>query len=356
MNLIAISTPSREVETMSNLVTMTPTESAPVPHRQPSIELLNLLDDELSPNSQRAYISDVRCWSEWLKRRGLLNGSMPEPEAVYRATIDGVVVAEYINDHQHTLKPATLSRRVAAIAKLHDKAEQRGLTNHHPTRSQLVKAALVGVRKNHARAAVAAGSPPIKKAPALLAGDLSEIIRAIDLTDLKGLRDAALLTLGWACELRRSEIAALTVADIDDDGTNAAITVRISKTDQMGEGKTKSLKASKGLDLLRVWLRVSGISSGPIFRKITRYGTLMPEGISGQTVGRIVAERAAAAGLAHKGFSGHSLRAGGISQGNIEGISDTDGMRQSGHKNHTVFSGYLRDLNPHAHRTVVFQG
>src|SRR3984885_1749568 len=121
-------------------------------------------------------------------------------------------------------KASTLGRRIAAIRYAHKLAGFEP-----PTNSELVKVELRGIRRT-------VGAAPERK-DAATADRIGDMIAMIPDT-LAGLRDRALLLLGFAGAFRRSELVALTVADIADAKTGLLVTIRRSKTDQEGEGIT----------------------------------------------------------------------------------------------------------------------
>jgi integrase len=107
---------------------------------------------------------------------------------------------------------------------------------------------------------------------------------------LGGVRDRALLLLGFAGAFRRSELCALDVADLvqwDADGVRCL--VRRSKTDQEGAGRFKDVPygrdpASCPVRALREWLDRAGIESGPIFRPLNKQGHVLPRRLTDQVV------------------------------------------------------------------------
>jgi site-specific recombinase XerD len=133
-------------------------------------------------------------------------------------------VASYIAAKAQTAKPSTIGRRVAAIRYAHKLA---GFDT--PTDAEGVKATMRGICRTFGRA-------KNKKAPAVAAKMLSMVATAPD--RLSGLRDRALLLLGFAGAFRRSELVALDVADIEETQTGLLVTIRRSKTDQEAVGRT----------------------------------------------------------------------------------------------------------------------
>jgi hypothetical protein len=86
--------------------------------------------------------------------------------------------------------------------------------------------------------------------------------------DLQGLRDAALLSLGYDAGLRVSELVAVTVAHIDPHSDGSALLfIPLSKTDQEGQGAWGWLSADT-MRRVGAWLVASAITEGPVFRRV----------------------------------------------------------------------------------------
>lgn len=133
-------------------------------------------------------------------------------------------------------------------------------------------------------------------------------------TDLRGIRDRALLLTGFAGALRRSELVALDVSDLEESAEGFIVRIRRSKTDQEGVGDFVSIPFGSRLRPVRAlkdWLRAAGITEGPVFRPIRRGGNAVEtERLTDRSVANIVKAHAEAVGLDPHVFSGHSLRAG----------------------------------------------
>ena len=163
---------------------------------------------------------------------------------------------------------------------------------------------------------------------------------------LAGLRDRALLLLGFAGAFRRSELVALDVADITETKSGLLVTIRRSKTDQEGEGATIAIArgdvACPARALLE-WLDAAGIKAGPIFRPINKACTVAAERLTDRSVANIVKAYAARAGFDVSTFSGHSLRAGFLTSAAAKGASIFKMMDVSRHKSVDTLRGYVRD-------------
>ena len=189
------------------------------------------------------------------------------------------------------------------------------------------------------------GTKQKKKQPAA-AGALLAMVSTFGV-DLRGLRDRALLTVGWHGALRRSELVALDAADAQFVAEGLVIELARSKTDQEGAGEFKGLPFADNAALcparsLRAWLTAAGISEGPVFRGITSRGVVRPGRMTDRSVALIVKRAALAAGLDGDAFAGHSLRAGFMTEAGAQGRALHEIMAQSGHKSERIARGYIR--------------
>ncbi len=229
-------------------------------------------------------------------------------------------------------KPSTIGRRLAAIRYAHK------LAGHEPpTNAEAVKATLRGIRRT-------TGSAPVRKLPATADKVLAMVGTAGP--DIKGLRDRALLLLGFAGAFRRSELVAFDVADLQfcDSGLRALI--RKSKTDQDGLGATVAIARGSiacPVDAVRTWIKAAGIVEGPLFRPVTRTGKISARRLSARTVAELVKSYARNTGLNAADFSGHSLRSGFLTSAAARGASIFKMMDVSRHKSVDTLRGYVRD-------------
>jgi site-specific recombinase XerD len=239
--------------------------------------------------TRRAYRSDFSIFAAWCRMRGVSPMSAPAEH----------VAAFLASQHEDGTKPSTLRRRVAAIRFAH-----RLAACETPTDAQLVK-------RTMKRICSAAGIRPDRKAPAT-AARITDMLAAVPDT-LAGKRDRALLALGFAAALRRSELVALTVEDLQEAPGGIRVLIRHSKTDQMGAGQEVAVPAGgklRPVEAVRTWLAAGGISTGPVFRSINKAGHIGTEALTDRTVADLAKRYAEAAGLDPDQFSGHSLRAG----------------------------------------------
>jgi site-specific recombinase XerD len=283
-----------------------------------SPEVGSYLRASLAPNTQRAYRSDLKHFFAW-------GGAVPAtPE----------MIANYLADHAGRHAVATLCRRLVSIGKAH---VVQGLQS--PTDSELVRATLRGIRHTHGSAQRQV-SPAVKEdVLAMMAG----------LNGIKGIRDRALLLIGFAGAFRRSELVSLTVADIEQAKQGVIIHLARSKTDQEGRGRKIAIPYARGsvcpVLALQHWLDVAGIIEGPIFRPVNRHGVIADAALTPQAVALVVKERAQVAGLDPAKYAGHSLRAGLVTSAATLGVSSWKIRQQTGHKSDNMLARYIRDAN-----------
>ena len=177
-----------------------------------------------------------------------------------------------------------------------------------------------------------------------------------------GARDRAMLLLGFGAALRRSELVALTLADVTAvPGRGVQLRIRRSKTDQQGKGDLVAVAANPAdpdfcpAVALQDWLRhrqgatdiapiggPSGADDRPLFCAVTKGGTITGAGLSDKAVVRLIKQAAEDAGLDPSRFAGHSLRAGLATAAGDAGAGLPELMRQTRHKSTEVALGYLR--------------
>jgi site-specific recombinase XerD len=282
---------------------------------------VDLAKAEKALSTRKAYGTDFRLFKVWCEAKGV--SALPaSPETV----------AAFLASESKTAKPSTLGRRVAAIRYAHKLAHL-----DTPTDSEAVKATLRGIRRTF-------GGARIRKAPAVAAKVRSMVAMAPD--RLSGLRDRALLLLGFAGAFRRSELVALDVSDITEVKTGLLVTIRRSKTDQEGEGVTIAIALGDiacPARALREWLDAAGIDNGPIFRPMNKAGVVAAERLTDRSVANIVKAYAERAGFDATTFSGHSLRSGFLTSAAAKGASIFKMMDVSRHKSVDTLRGYVRD-------------
>ncbi len=276
-----------------------------------------LVEASVSPSTRRAYASDLRHFAEW-------GGAIPAAPTT---------VAEYLADYADELTVATLTRRAATLSKAHAAI---GLPS--PCQTQIVRSTLQGLRRRYGVAG--------KQARPLVLEDLIRVLCGIK-DDTKGLRDRALLLLGFAGGFRRSELVGLDATDIEIVRQGVIVHLRKSKTDQHGAGRKIGIPYGRSqhctVSALDRWKEAAGIGDGPIFRPVDRHGHIAFGRLSGNAVSDIVKDRATAAGFDASGYSGHSLRSGFATSAARAGVSTLKIRAQTGHATDAMLARYVRD-------------
>ncbi|ORE91700.1 phage integrase [Stappia sp. 22II-S9-Z10] len=273
-----------------------------------------------SANTRRAYAADWKHFTGWCRRQGL-DVLPPDPQTVglyITACASGTVSGD-----KKANAVATIERRLSSLS-WHYAQQGQPLDR----RDRHIATVMAGVRNRHAA--------PARQKDAILPGDLIAMLETLDRGTLRGLRDRAMLLLGFAGGLRRSELVGLDVGrDQTDDGRGwieifdkgLLVTLR-GKTGwrevEIGRG---SAKTTCPVVAIETWLRLGRIAHGPLFRRVTGRGKLLAsERLNDQEVARLVKRAALAAGIrgdlsegerAQK-FAGHSLRAGLASSAEVE--------------------------------------
>lgn len=308
---------------------------------QVSAQTKDYIEAGVSKSTRSSYQRDLAHYLTWC-------------EAHQRTAIPATpeTFAEFVGSLcQAGLSPSTIRRSMTAIGVAHDASKQ----NRPNTKG--ANFVLRGYRRTDAQNYARPGP-----APALLLKDLRKVVEACDPATIAGVRDRALIVLGWAMMGRRSELAALNLEDVREADDGIDILIRQSKTDQDAKGATVSIPPGEHpetcpVTLLRAWIGVleaSGQRTGPLFRPIDKHGHVGgSEKFAGRSKGarmtpqavEVVIDRAtAAAGLGAKKYRPHSLRAGPVTQAYISG-ADPLAISRHGRwaDNSPVFLGYVRE-------------
>ena len=272
----------------------------------------------IADNSRRAYQADLRDFLRW-------GGAIPcSPETL----------AAYVADRAATLSPHTISRRVVGISRAHT---SQGLPD--PAKNDLVRTVLRGIRRSHGTAQ--------RQAAPLVKNDLISLLPHMHGT--KGLRDRALLLLGFSAALRRSELVALDVRDLEFVREGLIVWLRRSKTDQESAGRRIAVPRGRSevcaVMAVQQWLKHAQIVGGPVFRGVSKGGQVADQRLTAQSVSLVIKALTEAAGLPSDKYSGHSLRAGLVTSAAQVGVATHLIMAQSGHRSMEMLNRYIREAN-----------
>ena len=287
----------------------------------------NYANRSRSDGTWRAYENDWRQFCHWCESVDL--PALPaDPE-----TVAGFISIQA--DEGRAI--STIRRRLAAIRLMH-------IASDHPSPHDTlqVNEVLRGI-------ANAQRNRPIKQAKP--AGDemIKRMVDAMDLTTLAGLRNRALVLLGFDAALRRSELVAIDRAHITQEKNGLVINIPYSKTDQAGTGQQVGILTRPDspycpVTALDSWLVTADIKRGAIFRRIYKGDRLSDARLTDRSVSNILKQCASTTGVSTEErdlYSGHSLRRGFITSAVAAGTDITAIMRQTRHKRADSVIGYV---------------
>tara|TARA_B110001452_G_C15214162_1_gene421110 strand:+ start:603 stop:1559 length:957 start_codon:yes stop_codon:yes gene_type:complete len=293
-------------------------------------ETLINLQNSKSINTVRAYKSDFKDFSLFCVKNNLKNlPSEPKIISLYLT---------YLSKNE--IKISTIKRRLVSIGVVH-KIKGHYLDTKHP----IIIENLMGIKRRK-------GSLQKGKKP-LLINDLKKIVEAINQEkseDIKKLRDQLIILIGFAGGFRRNEIVSLDYEDLDFVYEGVKITVKKSKTDQLGEGSIKGIPYFKDsiycpTTILKRWLNVSKITKGALFRRFVKGTKLSTNRLTDQTVALIIKKYLNKVGIDSKNYSGHSLRSGFATSAAESGAEERSIMAMTGHKSTEMVRRYIKEAN-----------
>jgi integrase len=294
-----------------------------------------------SANTLRAYAADWRHYEAWCVKKDL-DPLPPSPQVVglYLAAC----AAQQPLPGGKPCSVRTIERRLSAIGWMCDqKGQQLDRSDRH------VREVMQGIRRKH-------GRPPDEK-EAVLGDDVIRMAETLD-RDLRGLRDRAILLIGFSGGLRRSEIVGLDCGpDQTNDGAGwieileQGLLIRVrGKTGwrevEIGRGSTDQ---TCPIAALRKWLEFGRVAHGPIFRRVVDKGKhASRERLNDRHVARLVKRTALGAGVRgdlseierKMKFAGHSLRAG---LATAAAVDERYTQKQLGHASPTMTRRYQRN-------------
>ena len=274
-----------------------------------------------SSATKRAYASDLKHFSA-------NGGSIPASPAD---------LADYLASCAENLSVATIERRLTAIHKAHLEKSLKS-----PAQSETVKRVMQGIRRT-------LGTKQRQVQP-MVKDDVLAALVMIDRQKMpvKAARDRALLLVGFASAMRRSELVGVMVEHITHLPNGLEIFLPSSKTDQDRQGRTVYIPHANGdrcpVRALVQWLEIAGIKEGYVFRAVTRHDRIARHGLSAQSVALVVKASVARVGGDSKKVSGHSLRAGYCTSAAEKGLQPWQIREQTGHKSDVTLAKYIRPV------------
>lgn len=291
---------------------------------------LEILSEQGSANTRAAYAGDWKRFTAWCQEYH--RTALPaEPSTV------GAFLVFLHRDK----KVATIRRHLAAIAKAHRLAQLE-----NPTEHPKVKHILKGIERKKKVAP--------KQAAAFTLAHFKRVVQDIAQERPDGVRDRALLLLGFAGAFRRDELSQLHIEDLAFDDDGLLITLRASKTNQAGEAEEKHVVYSSDRRTCPVraakdWLQVlasHGRSSGPLFVSFHKGQRPSQKRLNGKWINVLVQRYLGAA------YTAHSLRASFVTITKLGGADDSKIMNQTKHKTTGMIRRYTRIDNVKQHNAV----
>lgn len=283
-------------------------------------ELLRPLAGAYSPQTLRGYATDLRGFAGWAQAR-----ERPWLPA------DPDLVAAFVDDQVERHSLATIKRRLCAIAFAHRLRDLATPTDAHIVRMAVRRAA----RRRASRPKQARG----------LTNDIRAHVVSRCPATLAGLRDAALISVGYDTLCRSSELAAMTVDHVsfDEDGA-ALINIPRSKSDITGKGRTAYL-SPETTRLLARWLARAQLETGPLFRGL-HLNRLAGGPLVTSSIRRLIKRATARAGVSAEmaaELSGHSMRIGAAQDMMVAGLDALAIMQAGGWKSANVVLRYVEN-------------
>ncbi len=298
-------------------------------------------------NTNKAYAADWKHFARWCRRHGAdpFSAPCPDPQIIglYLTELAAPTNGAPSQSAHRPLSVSTIERRLSGLAWNY---AQRGFTLERKNRH--IATVLAGIKRKHAR-------PPVQK-EAILPEDILAMVATLDF-DLRGLRDRAILLLGYAGGLRRSEIVSIDVGKDDtiecggwieilDDGAMLTLNAKTGWREvEIGRGSSDQ---TCPVHAIEQWLHFARIDFGPVFVRTTRDGrTALDARLSDKHVARLIKTTFLKSGirsdLPKKDrlalFSGHSLRAGLASSAEVD---ERYVQKQLGHASAEMTRRYQR--------------
>lgn len=286
-------------------------------------------------STSAAYASDWIHFLTWCDFAGLRVEDLTSTRATEGALLIYLAYHLYNPDPSIRLAPRTMDRRLSGI-----KASMRDLGLPFPAHSSSSPlAASIAVAKRELE-------QKDGRATAISERLLIQMINACDLDRPKGLRDKALLLLGFCGAFRRSELVGLDLEDLTFEEDGLVVRLRRSKTDQQGKGRDVYIPFGKHSDTCPVravqrWLEVRGTHEGPLFYSMSKGDRMRAGRIPGVVVNQVVQKYSEAVG-ASGSYSAHSLRSGLATSAARAGANLLWIKRQTGHRSTQSVEGYIQ--------------
>ncbi len=291
----------------------------------------------LAVNTRIAYSKGWACFQDYCEEKGA-NPLAVTPEQMSEFFLELGSRAPSSGGQPLSMRTLVLYR--SAINRRYVEANRPSPT-HHPQ----VRAVLKGLARRY-------GTAP-RRVQALREHHILCMLEHCG-ESLIGLRNAALLALGFSAALRRSELCILRTEDIEilpplpgEESRKMLVHIRRSKTDQEGQGQRIAIPEGRWIQpikRLEAWLRGSGIRRGYVFQTMSRDGSLRGRPLHHSDIPRLVKHYAKAIGLNPDEVAGHSLRAGFVTSAAVHHARMDKIMEITRHKDPETVMRYIRDV------------
>jgi len=276
-----------------------------------------------------------RCYeqmlNQWVDFCGSKEAAFPAKEAF--------VIAYMIKLLENGLSPFTIHNKITVLGTVHSANEWPRVFTYR------VRTYLKSIMKEH-------GKRRNVKRP-LRHEHLVKIVAVLKRSGdpLRSARDRAAMWFARSGALRRSEAASACVEDVEFTESGLVYRIDHSKSDQYWRGQYATLQRDPRIEFcpvraLDLWLRLSGITTGPIFRKIMMNGEISNRALSAETISDIVQHYAGQIGLDPRFYGSHSLRRGWATGAHENGASLTEIQRKLRHSSTKYTRGYIEGSSP----------
>jgi len=282
-------------------------------------EILSLCEGAYSPNTLRGYRKDLECFKSWCDERNL--EWLPA---------EARSVASYVDTLSATLSIATVKRRLCAIRFAHFIVNMENPNDH--------SSVLLSVRRASLRR---------RRRPSQSLGLTGQILQHIvDACpdNLTGMRDAALISVGYDTLCRSSELAAMRTEHISLSAQTESIFIPLSKSDPFGDGRWAYV-SPRTSERLKNWLKIAAVREGAVFRGLHTH-KVGSSGLDTSSIRRLIKTAARRADLPDeivRSLSGHSMRIGAAQDMLVNGFDQLAIMQAGGWKTAHVVLRYVEN-------------
>ncbi|MCM3571411.1 site-specific integrase [Neobacillus mesonae] len=299
---------------------LVPKEDSFLEIEKEQLEKINFyIQNSKSKNTQKSYASDWRHFTEWCEK----TNRSPLPASAG-------TICLYITELADTHKYSTIKRRLSSINMAHR------LKKCPPPSKQIeVQTLMEGIKRE-----IGSKQQPKK---ALMLQVLPNLVNKIDTSTLIGIRDKAILLLGFALASRRTELVSINIEDLELNDFGMDVRVRETKTknDDLVKGVVFTYNEFCPVRATQEWIKAGEITSGALFRSIDRHGNVK-ERLSDKSIALIVKKYIEELGMNANDFAAHSLRSGLSTSAAMMGMTEIAIMKQTGHKTREMVDRYVQ--------------